>query len=70
MVTWSPPRHWFRRATRSSTQKLGEPADEGFSIVMWASAGGTISSIEDDVIAIEGGGPSQQEAETEAEARR
>jgi electron transport complex protein RnfC len=42
--------------------------DEGFSIGVWASAGGTVSSIEDDIITIEGGGPSQQEAEAEAEA--
>ena len=49
-------------------QKMGEPVDDGFSIGVWASAGGKISSIEDDIVAIEGGGPSQQEAEAEAEA--
>ncbi len=49
-------------------QKIGESVDEGFSIGVWASAGGTVSSIEDDIIAIEGGGPSQQETEAEAEA--
>jgi electron transport complex protein RnfC len=48
--------------------QIGEPVDEGFSIGVWASAGGTVSSIEDDIITIEGGGPSQQEAEAEAEA--
>jgi Na+-translocating ferredoxin:NAD+ oxidoreductase RnfC subunit len=47
-------------------QKTGEPVDDGFSIGVWASAGGKISSIEDDIVAIEGGGPSQQEAEAEA----
>jgi hypothetical protein len=41
--------------------------DNGFSIGVWASAEGTVSSIEDDIVAIEGGGPSQQEAEAEAE---
>lgn len=48
-------------------QKIGEPVNDGFSIGVWASAEGTISSIEDDIVAIEGGGPSQQEAEAEAE---
>jgi electron transport complex protein RnfC len=48
-------------------QKIGEPVNEGFSIGVWASVGGTVSSIEDDIVAIEGGGPSQQEAEAEAE---
>ena len=42
--------------------------NEGFSIGVWSSAEGTVSSIEDDIVAIEGGGPSQQEAEAEAEA--
>ena len=49
-------------------QKIGEPTDEGFSIGVWASVGGTLSSIEDDIVAIDGGGPSQQDAEAEAEA--
>ena len=49
-------------------QKIGEPVEKGFSIGVWASTGGTISSIEDDIVAIEDGGPSQQEAEAEAEA--
>ncbi len=51
-------------------QKIGEPVDEGFSIGVWASAGRTVSSIEENIIAIEGGGPSQQGAEAEAEAHR
>ena len=48
-------------------QKIGEPADEGFSIGVWASAGGTISSIENDIVAIAGGAIPQEEAEAEAE---
>ncbi len=49
-------------------QKIGEPIDEGFSIGVWASAGGTISSIENDIVAIAGGAIPQEEAEAEAEA--
>jgi Na+-translocating ferredoxin:NAD+ oxidoreductase subunit C len=49
-------------------QKLGEPVDEGFSIGVWASAGGGISSIENDIVAIAGGAIPQEEAEAEAEA--
>ena len=49
-------------------QKIGEPVDEGFSIGVWASAGGTVSSIEDDVVAISGGAMPQEEAIEEAEA--
>jgi Na+-translocating ferredoxin:NAD+ oxidoreductase RnfC subunit len=49
-------------------QKIGEPVDEGFSIGVWASAGGTISSIENDIVAIAGGAIPQEEAEAEAEA--
>jgi Na+-translocating ferredoxin:NAD+ oxidoreductase RnfC subunit len=48
-------------------QKIGEPVDEGFSIGVWASVGGTISSIENDIVAIAGGAISQEEAEAEAE---
>jgi Na+-translocating ferredoxin:NAD+ oxidoreductase subunit C len=53
-------------------QKIGEPEDEGFSIGVWASMEGTVSSIEEDIVAIEGGALSQEEAreETEAEAAR
>jgi Na+-translocating ferredoxin:NAD+ oxidoreductase RnfC subunit len=36
-------------------QKLGEPVDEGFSIGVWASMGGEVSSIENDIVAIAGG---------------
>ncbi len=48
-------------------QKIGEPVDEGFSIGVWASVGGEISSIQNDIVAISGGAISQEEAEAEAE---
>jgi len=48
-------------------QKLGEPVDEGFSIGVWASMGGKISSIENDIVAIGEGAIPQEEAEAEAE---
>ena len=48
-------------------QKIGEPVDEGFSIGVWASVGGEISSIENDVVAIAGGAIPQEEAAAEAE---
>jgi Na+-translocating ferredoxin:NAD+ oxidoreductase RnfC subunit len=48
-------------------QKIGEPVDEGFSIGVWASVGGEISSIENDIVAIAGGAIPQEEAEAEAE---
>jgi Na+-translocating ferredoxin:NAD+ oxidoreductase subunit C len=53
-------------------QKIGEPVDEGFSIGVWASMDGTVSLIEDDIVALAGGAISQEEAriETEAEAAR
>ena len=49
-------------------QKIGEPVYEGFSIGVWASMEGTISSIEDEVVAISAGESFKQEAEAEAEA--
>jgi len=49
-------------------QKIGEPVDEGFSIGVWASTDGTVSSIEEDVVAISGGAMPQEEARAEAEA--
>jgi len=49
-------------------QKIGEPVDEGFSIGVWASAGGEISSMENYIVAIAGGAIPQEEAEAEAEA--
>jgi Na+-translocating ferredoxin:NAD+ oxidoreductase subunit C len=42
--------------------------DEGFSIGVWASMPGTVSSIEDDVVAISGGAMSEEQARKEAEA--
>ncbi|MBA4115464.1 MAG: proton-conducting membrane transporter [Rubrobacter sp.] len=53
-------------------QKIGEPVDEGFSIGVWSSMEGTVSSMEDDVVAIAGGAVPQEDvrAETEAEAAR
>ena len=51
-------------------QKIGEPVDEGFSIGVWASMAGTVSSIEDDVVAISGGAMSEEQARKEAEAAR
>jgi len=49
-------------------QKIGEPVDEGFSIGVWSSMDGTISSIEDDIVAIGGGAVPQEDARAEAEA--
>lgn len=49
-------------------QKIGEPVDEGFSIGVWSSMSGTISSIEDEVVAISAGEEFKAEAEAEAEA--
>src|SRR5215212_4726805 len=48
-------------------QKIGEPVDEGFSVGVWASIGGEISSLENDIVAIAGGAIAQEEAEAEAE---
>ncbi len=48
-------------------QKVGEPVDEGFSIGVWASCGGEISSIENGIVAISGGAIPQEQAEAEAE---
>jgi Na+-translocating ferredoxin:NAD+ oxidoreductase subunit C len=48
-------------------QKLGEPVDEGFSVGVWASVGGEISSLENGIVAISGGAIDQEEAEEEAE---
>ena len=48
-------------------QKIGDPVDEGFSVGVWASVGGEISSIENGIVAISGGAIPQEEAEAEAE---
>ena len=47
-------------------QEIGEPADEGLSVGIWASAGGEFSSIEENIVTISGGAVSQEEAEAEA----
>jgi Na+-translocating ferredoxin:NAD+ oxidoreductase subunit C len=44
--------------------------EEGLSVGVRASAGGTISSIEDNIVAISGGAVPREEAEAEAEATR
>src|SRR3990170_2449233 len=49
-------------------QKIGEPVDEAFWMGVGGSAGGEISSIENDIVAIAGGAVPQEEAEAEAEA--
>jgi electron transport complex protein RnfC len=49
-------------------EKVGEPVEEGFSIGVWASVEGTVSSIENGIVAISGGAISQEGAEAEAEA--
>jgi Na+-translocating ferredoxin:NAD+ oxidoreductase RnfC subunit len=49
-------------------QKIGEPVDEGFSIGVWSSMDGTISSINNDIVQISGGAVTQEEAEAETEA--
>jgi electron transport complex protein RnfC len=52
----------------SYEQKVGEPADEGFSIGVWSSMDGTVTSIEDEVVAISGGEEFKEAAKAEAEA--
>ncbi len=49
-------------------QKIGEPRDEGFSVGVWASSGGTVTSIERRIVAIAGGAVPMEDAEAEAEA--
>ena len=49
-------------------QKIGEPVEEGFSIGVWSSAGGTVTTLEDNIVAIEGGAVPMEDAEAEAEA--
>ncbi len=49
-------------------QKIGEPVDEGLSVGVWASVGGTVTTIEDNIVAIAGGAVPMEEAEIEAEA--
>ena len=49
-------------------QKIGEPVDEGLSVGVWASVGGTVTTVEDNIVAIAGGAVPMVEAEAEAEA--
>ena len=49
-------------------QKLGEPVDDGLSVGVWSSMDGTVTSIEDEVVAIGAGGSFVAQAESEAEA--
>ena len=58
--------------TVSYEQKIGEPADEGFSIGVWASCEGTVSLQDEDIVAISGGAVPAGEAQAEerAEAAR
>jgi Na+-translocating ferredoxin:NAD+ oxidoreductase subunit C len=49
-------------------QKIGEPRDEGFSVGVWASVGGTVTSIERGIVAIGGGAVPMDDAAAEAEA--
>jgi Na+-translocating ferredoxin:NAD+ oxidoreductase RnfC subunit len=53
-------------------QKIGEPRGEGFSLGVWASVGGTVTSIERSIVSIAGGAVPMEdaEAESEAEAKR
>ena len=48
-------------------QKVGEPVDTGFSVGVWATAGGTVSSIENGLVAIDGEAVPQEEAGVKAE---
>ncbi|MGI8865506.1 MAG: proton-conducting membrane transporter, partial [Rubrobacteraceae bacterium] len=53
-------------------QKIGEPVDDGFSIGVWSGMHGEVTTIEEDIVQISGGGVPLEdaEAETEAEAAR
>ena len=50
-------------------QKIGEPADKGFSIGVWASMGGEISSVDGGMVAISGGALDEEDAEVREEAK-
>jgi len=50
-------------------QKIGEPADRGFSIGVWASMGGKVSSVEGGMVAISGGAIDEEEAGVREEAK-
>lgn len=50
-------------------QKIGEPADKGFSIGVWASLGGKVSSIEGGLVAIASDATRKEETEVREEAK-
>jgi electron transport complex protein RnfC len=50
-------------------QKIGEPADKGFSIGVWASLGGRVSSIEGGLVAISGDALDEEDAVVQEEAK-
>jgi electron transport complex protein RnfC len=50
-------------------QKIGEPADKGFSIGVWASMGGRVASIEGGLVAISGEAIDEEDAEVREEAK-
>lgn len=50
-------------------QKLGEPADKGFSIGVWASLGGRVASIEGGLVALAGDATRKEETEVREEAK-
>ena len=48
-------------------QQVGEPVDTGFSVGAWASAAGTVSSIENGLVAIVGDVVPEEDSEVKAE---
>ncbi len=50
-------------------QKIGEPADKGFSIGVWASLGGKVSSIDGGLVAIAGDATREEETGVREEAK-
>jgi Na+-translocating ferredoxin:NAD+ oxidoreductase subunit C len=50
-------------------QKIGEPADKGFSIGVWASMGGKISSVDGGMVAISGAAIDEEDAGVQEEAK-
>lgn len=51
-------------------QKIGDPVDKGFSIGVWASIGGKVSSVENNIVAISGSAiDGEAKVQEEAKAR-
>lgn len=50
-------------------QKIGEPADKGFSIGVWASMEGTVSSVEGGLVAVASEAVDEEDAEVREEAK-